>query len=161
MTEHWGTPLDLFRELNAEFDFDLDPCASSIRTLKIRMTEYHYGGLDSDWFGSVFVNPPYGRETVKWVKYALKQIDLNRAKVVVMLVPNNTDAPWFHNYIYQKHEVRFIRGRVRFVDLKGSKSGRPRHGSMILVLRARSQSTYDERVSQAKLQSILDSATRL
>lgn len=26
-TDQWATPLDFFQEINAEFEFDLDPCA--------------------------------------------------------------------------------------------------------------------------------------
>lgn len=33
---------------------------------------------------------------------------------VVMLLPARTDTRWFHEYIYGKAEIRFIRGRLKF-----------------------------------------------
>lgn len=64
-----------------------------------------------------------------------------QAELVVMLLPARTDTKWFHDYIYKKEEVRFIRGRVRF-ELDGEtvkdKNGRPSSApfpSMIVVFR--------------------------
>lgn len=35
-----------------------------------------------------------------------------------MLIPARTDTRWFHDYIYHKSEIRFIRGRLKFNDGK-------------------------------------------
>lgn len=51
--------------------------------------------------------------------------------VVVMLLPARTDTRWFHEYIYNKAEVRFIKGRLKF---GGSKNAAP-FPSMIVVFR--------------------------
>lgn len=61
--------------------------------------------------GRVFCNPPYGRELAKWVK---KCYDESEHALVVMLIPARTDTRWFHDYIYGKAEIRFIKGRLRF-----------------------------------------------
>ena len=59
----WATPQSFFDELNKEFDFNLDPCATP-RTAKC--ADYYTeedDGLIQDWGGhTVFCNPPYGRE---------------------------------------------------------------------------------------------------
>lgn len=34
--------------------------------------------------------------------------------LVVMLIPARTDTKYFHEYIYGKSEIRFIRGRLKF-----------------------------------------------
>lgn len=39
---------------------------------------------------------------------------------VVMLIPARTDTKWFHEYIYKKAEIRFIKGRLKFGDSKNS-----------------------------------------
>lgn len=66
----------------------------------------------------VFCNPPYGKELPKWVK---KCYDESRVgTLVVMLIPARTDTKWFHEYIYGKAEIRFIKGRVKFGDSKNS-----------------------------------------
>lgn len=50
--------------------------------------------------------------------------------VVVMLLPARTDTRWFHEYIYNKAETRFIKGRLKF----GGKNAAP-FPSMIVVFR--------------------------
>jgi site-specific DNA-methyltransferase (adenine-specific) len=37
---------------------------------------------------------------------------------VVMLLPARTGNGWFHDYILDKAEIRFIRGRVQFGESK-------------------------------------------
>jgi site-specific DNA-methyltransferase (adenine-specific) len=114
-TPEWATPQWLFDELNKEFNFDLDPCS----THENAKCERHYtkedDGLSKSWGGRVFCNPPYGKEIAKWVKKAYEE---SSHADVVMLIPARTDTKWFHNYIYGKAEIRFIKGRLRFGDGK-------------------------------------------
>ena len=65
----------------------------------------------------VFCNPPYGRELPKWVK---KCHDESRHATIVMLIPARTDTSYFHDYIYHKAEIRFVRGRLKFGNGKNS-----------------------------------------
>jgi site-specific DNA-methyltransferase (adenine-specific) len=44
----------------------------------------------------------------------------DHGNLVVMLLPARTDTKWFHDYIYHKAEIRFIRGRLKFGDSKNS-----------------------------------------
>ena len=37
-----------------------------------------------------------------------------------MLIPARTDTKAFHDYIYHKAEIRFIRGRLKFGGAKNS-----------------------------------------
>lgn len=71
----WCTPQDFFDELNEEFNFVLDPAATD-KTAKCPL--YYTpetDGLSQSWDcgGSVFCNPPYGREIGKWVKKAFEE----------------------------------------------------------------------------------------
>lgn len=77
------------------------------------------------------MNPPYGREVGKWVKKAHEEAQ--KGATVVALLPARTDTRWFHDYIYGNHEVRFIRGRIKF---EGSQWNAP-FPSMIVVFRPR------------------------
>lgn len=63
----------------------------------------------------VFCNPPYGRELPKWVKKCYEE---SQHADVVMLIPARTDTRWFHDYIYGKAEIRFVKGRLKFNDGK-------------------------------------------
>lgn len=71
-------------------------------------------GLCQDWEGnSVFCNPPYGRDIHKWVEKCHDE-SYKEDTTVVMLIPSRTDTKWFHKYIYQKAEIRFIEERIKF-----------------------------------------------
>lgn len=110
-TPEWATPQDFFDALDAEFSFTLDPCATAENAKCLKFYTREQDGLAQDWTGErVFMNPPYGREIGKWVKKAAE------GGLVVALLPARTDTRWFHDYIYGKAEIRFIKGRLRFND---------------------------------------------
>lgn len=80
---------------------------------------------------SVFCNPPYGREsTARWIKKCAEEARKPNT-TVVMLIPSRTDTKAFHEYIYGKAEIRFVKGRLKF---GGSKYGAP-FPSMIVIFR--------------------------
>lgn len=119
-SEEWATPQSLFDELNAEFNFTLDPCATEENHKCEKFFTKEQNGLLQSWKGErVFCNPPYGRAISAWVKKASDEV-LTGASIVVMLIPARTDTAYFHDYIYKKHEVRFLRGRLHFNDSKNS-----------------------------------------
>ena len=63
-------------------------------------------------------NVMFSSKTDVWVEKAFETAA--RGGLVVMLLPARTDTRWFHDYIYGKAEVRFIRGRLKFGDSKNS-----------------------------------------
>ena len=70
-TSEWETPQKLFDELNKEFHFTLDPCATKENAKCKKFYTKEDDGLSKDWLNErVFMNPPYGREIGKWVKKA-------------------------------------------------------------------------------------------
>lgn len=131
----WETPKEFFEELNKEFNFTLDPCATKDNAKCRKYYTVKENGLIQDWSNeSVFVNPPYGCEIKKWVKKCYEERD--KAKVVVMLIPARTDTLYFHEYIYHKAEIRFIKGRIKFIgNQKGS--GSAPFPSMIVIFKKR------------------------
>lgn len=120
-TDEWATPQGLFDSLNREFRFTLDPCANDQNHKCERYYSRADDGLSKNWGGgqSVFCNPPYGRQIGKWVRKASEESQ-KPGTVVVMLIPARTDTSWFHDYIYGKAEVRFVRGRIKFGEAKNS-----------------------------------------
>jgi phage N-6-adenine-methyltransferase len=114
--DNWETPPDLYDELNREFHFTLDPCAR-IETAKAgKYYTRMENGLLFDWRGeNVFVNPPYsGTNCKQWVEKCFHESQKPKTKVVALL-PVSTSSRWFHDFIYNKAEVRFLKGRIRFV----------------------------------------------
>lgn len=99
-TDQWATPKEFYKTLNEEFGFDFDPCP-------INPT---FDGLSVAWGKRNYMNPPYGREIGKWVKKASEN------PMTICLLPARTDTRWFHDYIYGRAEIRFIKGRLKFND---------------------------------------------
>lgn len=113
----WSTPKEFFDTLNKEFKFNLDPCASNENAKCINYFTKEIDGLSKSWDGfNVFCNPPYGREIGKWVKKASEA----KRGVVVMLIPARTDTKYFHEFIYNKAEIRFLKGRLKFGGVRNS-----------------------------------------
>jgi site-specific DNA-methyltransferase (adenine-specific) len=120
-TVTWGTPREVFEGLDREFHFDLDPCPGEA-TLKAGIRHLS-DGLKENWFPftAAFVNPPYGRDIVKWIERAkmFATIGFPREKSVVLLIPARTDTAWWHDSIMpHAKEIRFIRGRLGFTGVQ-------------------------------------------
>jgi len=121
--DEWGTPQWLFDLLNEEFEFDLDAAATKDNYLAFGYFDKTYNALERDWvhydnngvgFVRVFLNPPYSAGNID--KFMAKAyVESQKGAVVVCLVPCATDTKWWHNYAMKAQEIRFIKGRVRFV----------------------------------------------
>lgn len=131
---NWCTPQDFFDELNQEFDFKLDAAATKKSAkCNIYFTPEN-DALSQSWDkgGSVFCNPPYGRNIKKWVRKAYEE-NKKGVRPIVLLIPARTDTSYFHDYILGKAEIRFIRGRIKFTDEEGKSSNPAPFPSMIVV----------------------------
>lgn len=112
-SNEWATPQGLFDALNAEFGFTLDPCCTHQNAKCAKHYTASDNGLIHSWRGEVvFMNPPYGREIGLWVAKAFREAQ--GGATVVCLIPARTDTAYWHDYCVHG-EVRFIRGRVKFV----------------------------------------------
>lgn len=114
-TDDWGTPQALFDQLNGEFGFTLDVCASESNHKVANYFSKEDDGLAQEWTGTVWMNPPYGRTIGHWMRKAFESA--GGGAVVVCLVPARTDTAWWWDYA-MNGEVRFIRGRLKFNDGK-------------------------------------------
>ena len=124
--DDWETPQDLFNNLDKRFHFDLDVCANQKNHKCKKYYTKEQDGLKQEWNGFIWCNPPYGKEISKWVK-AVSEYEGGG----VMLLPARTDTRWFHNYIYHKSEIIFLKGRLHFSN---SKYAAP-FPSMIVIFR--------------------------
>jgi phage N-6-adenine-methyltransferase len=120
-TDLWATPQVLFNELNCEFGFDLDVCATDENAKCERYITKEQDALSESawnlWRGVLWMNPPYGREIGKWVEHAYRAAE--DGATVVCLLPARTDTRWWHDYCI-KGEVRFLKGRLKFGDSKNA-----------------------------------------
>jgi phage N-6-adenine-methyltransferase len=131
-SQEWGTPQDLFNDLNEEFHFQLDACASKDIAKCPQFFSQQEDALIQRWSSSTFCNPPYGVSLKRWVQKAYDEA--RRGCTVVLLLPARTDVEWFHRYCYVPGaEIRFIKGRLGFEGAKGR--SRAPFPSMIVIFR--------------------------
>lgn len=117
-SDEWATPRELFAKLDAEFHFTCDAASTDENALCARHFTIADDGLSQEWAGNVWCNPPYGRQVGRWAEKAATS---NMGGVNVLLVPARTDTAWWHDWIFGKAtQIRFLRGRLRFGDGKGS-----------------------------------------
>ncbi len=121
--DNWGTPHDFFEVVNREFNFDLDAAATADDTMCERFISPEQDALITPWDGqAVWCNPPYG--TGSDGKAGLLESFLARGcqqsqeqhNTIVMLIPAYTDPKYWSKYVMQAHEVRFLKGRLKFVN---------------------------------------------
>lgn len=117
-THTWETPVDFFNKLNEIYKFDLDACAEH-ETAKV---ENYYtkeqDALTKDWLGSVWCNPPYGKDQIDFIKKALSENKKNGA-TVVLLIPARPDTKIWQDIIFQNaSSICFVRGRLKFGGAK-------------------------------------------
>lgn len=88
---------------------------------------------------SVFCNPPYGRTLGLWVRKAYKES--RNGTRIVLLIPARTDTQYFHDYVYGKAEIRFLRGRLRFEDEDGNRYPPAPFPSMLVIYNGETSAT--------------------
>lgn len=108
---HYATPVSLYAQLHAEFDFNFDPCPFNE---DFQGPLFSWDGLNVSWAGKrVFCNPPYGKAITQFMMKAIE------ADVAVYLVPARVDTRWFHELCLPcAKEIRFLKGRLKFENCK-------------------------------------------
>lgn len=109
----WETPFDLFEKLDETFNFNTDVCASKDNAKCKNFFDIDVNGLSQRWEGNCWMNPPYGREQIKWIEKA--HDESTKGSTVVCLIPARPDTKIWHNIIFKKAKVIcFIKGRLKF-----------------------------------------------
>lgn len=132
-TVEWPTPQELFDELHAEFSFTTDVAATDENAKCTHYYTQEQDGLKQDWRGVCWMNPPYGRAMVEWLKKAI--LETWNGTTTVCLIPARTNTTWWHDLCQKYGEVRFVRGRPKF---GGADHGLPQPLA-IVVFRGRPQ----------------------
>lgn len=112
-TPEWSTPQDLFDELDAEFGFTLDVCATHENHKCGAYFTAEDDGLEQNWTGVCWMNPPYGRTIGDWLRKAYESAEAGAT--VVCLIPARPGSGWMWDFC-RHGEVRLMRGRLAFGD---------------------------------------------
>lgn len=125
----WYTPPEIFIDLGVEFD--LDPCQPENKIQWIPAKKHYCladDGLASPWVGNVWLNPPYGKHTIDWLK------KMHKHRNGIALVFARTDTKWYHEVVAEADAILFMKGRIKFVDGLGvTGGGGAGAGSMLIA----------------------------
>lgn len=144
----WETPIDLFNKIDEVFKFDVDVCAVPETAKCQKYFTPEINGLDQKWSGSCWMNPPYGREQIKWITKAYEDSKNNNA-TVVCLIPARPDTKVWQDIIFKNASaICFIKGRLKF---GGSKDSAPFPSALVV---------FGDDLSQEQ-QNILDGLGKL
>ena len=132
----WYTPKEYVDAVHKVMGFiDTDPCSREAANEVVRAQTFYTAeedGLQQDWPGCVFVNPPYGDGTVaEFAAKLVSEIDAGRTTQAVFLVNNCTETRWFQSLVDHASAICFPCGRISFWSLD-KKSKSPLQGQVIL-----------------------------
>lgn len=96
---------------------DLDPCSNSHTNPNVPAAAHYTrddDGLAHTWHGSVYMNPPYGREIIDWVEKLATSYEKGDIQEAIALVPARTDTKWWS--MLRDYPVCLVQGRLKFGD---------------------------------------------
>ena len=120
-TDEWSSPRELVEPLaDAADGFDLDPCsgAESSPFANSVYTESD-DGLAQDWFGTVWVNPPYSAMG-EWTSKALAQFRRDEVDRIFYLCKGDSSTDWWQRAAAAASVVATIGHRLKFGDGENS-----------------------------------------
>ena len=118
--DEWLTPPWITENLGP---FDLDPCSPIVRpwpTAHKHLT-INDDGLANKWpeDNLIWCNPPYGRETFKWMNKLAEHPGGG-----IALIFARTETKGFHEEVWNKAtSILFLKGRLRFHHVSGQQGG--------------------------------------
>lgn len=128
----WYTPeryIELARQVMGSID--LDPASNDFANKTVKASRYYTeedDGIQQEWFGNIWMNPPYSTALLQ--KFADKLTDSTFEQAVV-LVNNATETAWFEKLISKASAIVFHKGRIRFVKRDGE-HGAPLQGQAFI-----------------------------
>lgn len=125
--DEWLTPPDIIEALGM---FDLDPCSPINRpwdTAKRHFTVLD-NGLNQEWVGRVWLNPPYGREASEW----LRRLWIHGNGIALIFA--RTETEMFFDHVWTKADaLLFFKGRLYFHHVDGSRAGANAGAPSVLI----------------------------
>ena len=143
----WYTPhhiIDRVRRVMGGIDYD--PASCDVAQEYIQAGIYHTiddDGLNQEWSGRVFMNPPYARPlTQRFVKHLLRS---DKVTEYITLTNDSTDTRWAHLLMNDAYFICFLKGRIQFLSGNADlKPGSPLRGTMICYRGKNHRRFYEE-----------------
>jgi len=113
-SDTWLTPPEWVDTLGP---FDTDPCCPPNMPWPTATRMLSADGLEAEWTGRVWLNPPFGREAVKWLRKLVAHGN------GIALVPARTETAMFYECVWPRADsVCFVQGRPHFHRADGSRA---------------------------------------
>ena len=114
---------------------DLDPASSEIANQTVNANLFYSqeeDGLSKEWFGNVWMNPPYSQPLI--FQFICKLVESNQVNQAIVLVNNGTETQWGQLLLSNSSAVCFHQSRIRFIDKHGNLGQAPLQGQMICYI---------------------------
>ncbi len=119
---------------------DLDPASSESAQETVNAEAYFTiadDGLEQDWRGCVWLNPPYSKDLIKrFAEKLVSEIDAQHVTQAIVLVNNATETFWFQALAKSASAICFPSGRIQFIGKSGRKNS-PLQGQAFLYFGSR------------------------
>jgi hypothetical protein len=116
-------------------NIDLDPASSEIANQTVKANLFYSqeeDGLSKEWFGNVWMNPPYSQPLI--FQFITKLVESNKINQAIVLVNNGTETQWGQLLLSNSNAVCFHQSRIRFIDKYGNLGQAPLQGQMICYI---------------------------
>lgn len=132
-SDEWYTPKYIFDAIGLHFDLDVASPPEGPRYVPCT-TYISSDSLSKDWFGLVWMNPPFGHQRTKrlWLSKFMEH------GCGIALVPDRTSAPWFQEFAVKADVICFVAPKVKFERPDGSVGTSPGTGTALLAVGQRS-----------------------
>ena len=128
----WYTPAEYIESAREVMgSIDLDPASNDYANQTVKAGEYYTeddDGLAHEWFGNIWMNPPY---SAKLIKPFIDKLIASNFEQAVVLVNNATDTAWFRQLTERASAIVFTTGRIRFQKFDGA-VGAPLQGQAFI-----------------------------
>lgn len=133
----WYTPTEFCESARAVMgEITLDPASCKVANKQVKAKKFYtqeQDGLDREWDGRVWLNPPYGQPLIaEFAKKVVLEWQSGRIAEAIVLVNNATETAWFQLMLAEAAAVCFKAGRIRFLDSDGEPSKTPLQGQAFL-----------------------------
>ena len=119
VNDNYGTPIFLFVEKTIEYN--VNPVFDYFASKQNHVTKKYWtkknNAFEKNWKYDGFINPPYS--IIADVMKKAYEEHLKNNITLMILTYNKTDTAWWHEYVEDKAEVHFHKGRIKFLDKDG------------------------------------------